>query len=383
MAVATIVATAGMVSHHPAHAQVDDSLAPLADLSIVSTDEFGRGVYWTVDVKNNTVGHHPGTTVRTVKVKIPLSLGITSFRYPLDVEAIGYVTNWSYDDGTGVLTIKNLRPGETARFGANAPDIPSGGQGQIGVRFYAEIIETDPAEPPGFQFNNATEHWLMGNLGGGVTFFTSGDTAVAVQVSDPIPEVGGKTTFTVHAANRAHDTHAAAIVEEDSSQLDVQIQISLSPGLNFSGTQQAPAGTRFQSSTGIWDVGTLGWQDGNDSQLFPLAVSLTSDSLEDLPLEERCLTATVVRAVPWFAFDHSKRENDTATVCLGENPKVPLTNGKISLFYFYPCVGVTSYPCTSADTLELVARAPREDIDLPGLDRVDYFHVTGGGIIDG
>ena len=34
---------------------------------------------------------------------------------------------------------------------------------------------------------------------------------------------------------------------------------------------------------------------------LPVAVNLTADSLADLPLEERCLTAKVISAVPGFA----------------------------------------------------------------------------------
>ena len=109
-----------------------------------------------------------------------------------------------------------------------------------------------------------------------------------------------------------------------------------------------------------------------------VAVTLSNDSLADLPLEERCLTAKVVRAVPWFEFVPSKRENDTATVCLGEDPKVLMSSGETDLFDYLDCVGETSTPCTSADTLELVVRAEQAKIALPGLDRVDIFSRTAG-----
>ena len=83
-----------------------------------------------------------------------------------------------------------------------------------------------------------------------------------------------------------------------------------------------------------------------------MAVNLTADSLADLPLEERCLTAKVVSAVPWFTNDPLKRQNDTATACLG---KTLFRSGAMDLIDYYPCIGATSTPCTSADTLELVA----------------------------
>ena len=101
-------------------------------------------------------------------------------------------------------------------------------------------------------------------------------------------------------------------------------------------------------------MGTL--EPGSSNAIsFPVAVSLTtSESLSELPLEKRCLTAEVVSAVPWFASDISKRENDVAIMCLGKEPALLLDEGEITLFDFYPCVGVTSAPCTSDNTLELV-----------------------------
>ncbi|MYE39167.1 MAG: hypothetical protein F4X27_02925, partial [Chloroflexi bacterium] len=137
----------------------------------------------------------------------------------------------------------------------------------------------------------------------------------------------------------------------------MRVKIGLSPGLTFAGTPQAPSGTTFDPATGIWDVGAMS-RGGTNSYALPVAVTLTSDSLTDIPLEERCVTAQVVRAVPWFAFDSTKRENDVATACLGEWQKALLTEGRFDLVKFYPCIGRTSYPCTSADTLELVTVAP-------------------------
>ncbi len=83
-----------------------------------------------------------------------------------------------------------------------------------------------------------------------------------------------------------------------------------------------------------------------------MQVEVTSD---DIPLSLRCLTATIVQTRPSFDLDPTLPNNDVATVCLGERPKALLSGGEFPLFDFYPCVGVTSEPCTSADTLELFA----------------------------
>ena len=247
------------------------------------------------------------------------------------------------------------------------------------MRLYAKIVESSPAEEaPAYQYNNDTEHWgLDGNFAH--KWLTNGDTAVGVGVSDRFPQPAEGTTFTVHAANFERGAQSGfTSASYNNTQVDVEVKISLSAGLAFAGTQpQEPAGTRFDPSTGIWDVGTLPVHaPGTANPLvlrLPVAVTLSNDSLADLPLEERCLTAEVTNAVPW----PSKRENDTATVCLGDEPKIPLREGDVSLFYLYDCTVAESTPCTSEDTVELVVQADRTRVTLPGVGRVDDFDHRG------
>ena len=347
---AVIVVMVAAVSSLAHAQQPDDSSTPLADLSIASEYVFGSVVRWVVTVENNALGVRPGMEFTLVKVRIVIS------------DAIG-------GERTSVWTIRNLRPGANAENTISSlrtiPADPTAVPEEVAQRLYAEIIEADPVEAPGFQFNNATEHWALVNRRTGVNSFTFADPAVTVaSISDRFPQAGRATTFNVLASNPTPPDSRAAFDRQESRLFDVQVEISLSQGLAFAGTQpQAPSGTTFVSTTGIWDVGTV---DVGASSELPVSVNLTSESLEDLPLEARCLTAKVVRAEPWFAYDHTKRYNDTATACLGD-PPVLLTGGMISLFYPYDCVGVTTFPCTSEDTLELLAHASAEDeIDLPG-----------------
>ena len=304
---------------------------------------------------------HPGAAARIVRVEIPLSLGIRS---GADERGDG-----RYDASAGVWTITNLPPGEDATRVFSAPVQPSVTSGLRTARFYAEITESYPAEPPGFQHNNATENWFMVRSDG-FHQYTDADAGVGIGVSDRFPSTGGNTTFTVHAVNVPKSSPGTTVRQRNQTQLDVQVRIDLSPGLSLSGLPQAPSGTSFDARTGIWDVGDLGTLAAR-AKLLPVTVNLTDNAV---PLEERCLTAEVVRAVPWFILDQSKRENDTATVCLGEPPLL-LTGGNFDLFFFHSCVNDTSYPCTSADTLELVARAVRSSAPLPGLDRIDAGYV--------
>ncbi len=347
----------------PAHAQgVDESLPPLADLTIDSEYDFDGGTlairpYWLVTVKNNTVEDHPGMHVDSVKVEITISEVIES------VEIVR---------STSTRIIRDLPPGGSKSIRVKSwQTIPAvtTGPAKAPQRLYAEIIESDPAEPPRFRFNNATEHWAVANRRevvvvrnprAGVNRHTNGDVGVDVPViSDRFPRPGATTTFEVSAYTPSNEDLGIPELREQSIgqeniMFEVQVEISLSPGLSFAGTQpEAPsnltASTTFATATGIWDVGTM---VSGEAITLPVVVDLASDSLADLPLEERCLTAKVVRAVPWFANDPLKRQNDTATACLGVEL---LTEGEIILFYPYDCVGATTTPCTDDDTVEMLA----------------------------
>ena len=327
-----------------AHAQqVADSLPPLADLTIASEYDVSidRWPAWAVTVKNDTVGAHPGVHFRLVKVRFTISDPVRG-------------------DTTRIWTIRDLPPRGSVRGGTRSlRTIPAKTDGPevAPQRFYAEIIESDPVELPRFRFNNATEHWAIENrreVGGraGVNRYTNTDIAIDVpSVSDRSPRQGEATNFTVVATALATSIRGVGSQFLDQSLYDVQVEIGLSQGLYFAANQpEAPSGTTFDASTGIWNIGTF-----NQIRLFlPVAVNLTADSLADLPLEERCLTAKVVSAVPWFALDPFKQQNDTATACLGDVQTAVDPWRRITLFDFYSCVGITTTPCTSANTLELV-----------------------------
>ena len=89
------------------------------------------------------------------------------------------------------------------------------------------------------------------------------------------------------------------------------------------------------------------------------------------PLEELCLTAEVIYAVPWFEFDPQKRENDVSKVCLGDDPPVVVSEGEIVLWWVHDCVGVTDTPCGADGGLKLFARADHNKISLPAGYRRD------------
>ena len=348
-----------------AHAQrVDDSLPPLADISIDPDFSPGSLVRWRLTVRNNRVGNHPGTTVRVAQVRITLP-------------------DPNGGEETSIWTIRDLKAGGGKVRTISAPRhvALNTGQARVAMRMHAEIIETDPVEPPGFQHNNETEHWAISRSGTNNALFTHGNAGVGVSItgSDRFPAAGAATTFTVHAGNdRGHPYANTQGGDYDSVQFNVRIKINLSPGLTFSNAQQAPAGTTFSTTTGIWDVGTIEAPDTRVYKSLPVAVNLTAHSLTDLPLEERCLTAEVIHAVPWFAFHDDKRANDITTVCLGEDPKALVAKGDIPLFYWLNCVSRTPVLCNDDDTLELLTPLDRAGINR-GSDRLNGAGLVGTG----
>ncbi len=342
--VTTLVVLLGVVAAvcaSTARAQdADDPPTLLADLLIASEQHSlpNPTQNWKITVWNNPVGDQ-GPKFRVVKVEVVINDGINA---PV----------------TEVHTIRDLPAGRSADLFVPFPVISPGvcGSSPVLSRVHAKIIETDPLEPPGLRFNNATENV---GLACPSTKFNNGDAGVRVKVSDRSPQPGGTATFTVLANNDAGPFITGASDHNDV-QFDVRVKISLSPGLNF-GTTTAPDGTTFSTTTGNWDVGTLTPPDQDSAgshKSLPVAVNLTADSVTEIPLEKRCLTAEVTRANPWFAWDGSKRLNDTYTACLGETIPVRLNQGDVNLFHYLDCVGVATAPCTSADTLELLARTP-------------------------
>ena len=358
------VMTAIVTTTTAAHAQgIDESLPPAADLSISAEPSVSILSPWVIAVQANPIGPHPPSPVRNIRVQLraeTLSPGPQIPNVGLEVtvdpsKMTPGVLDY-YDSNSGIWTITELRSNRVApeadiylsHFESDEPPI---------IRVVAEIIGSHPAEPLGFQDNNRVEFWYIGGR-----FYANGDAGVDISdISVRFPEPGGSTTFTVEAESEnrffAHISHRFISNYFRNEQYDVRVKVKLSAGLTFAGSQAAPSGTAFSATTGIWSIDLLEAGSSN-TKSFPVTVSLTEDSLADLPLEKRCLTAEVISAVPWFGSDLLKRENNIATMCLGEETKEPprlvsYSRSDITLFDFYPCLGRTTGICTADDTLEL------------------------------
>ncbi len=135
----------------------------------------------------------------------------------------------------------------------------------------------------------------------------------------------------------------------------MQVKVTLSPGLSFASSNLS--NTTISGNTAIWRAGDLlaVRNDARRTKTLSMPVNLSGSA----PLERRCLTAEIVQVTPPDSEDWSF--DDVATVCLGDGPPEVIDRGEIDLFKYVPCIGVTTYPCSTDDTLELVAEFSLND----------------------
>ena len=347
---------------YPSDARAQAGYAHLSITSLPYDGTSSSPLAWVITVRNS--GHS-----EALNVEVQLTP-----KYARGPERISAGT--TYDRGTGVWTIPRLAPAATARItlrmgGFKFPAPPE----DTLRRLHAEIIGSDPPVVPGSRVE--TEAYYLQSAGSQTSFqWSLGDVGVYVSFEgDRFPERGEQVAFEVLARNDAvgrqypqvpgyHREIILPNFQEASHQDDVEVALELT-GLTFAPQSQQPQGVTLTGpTTADWSVGHLG--DGHvgsklgqlrrvenhfSSRLVQAVV--TSD---DIPLRERCITARAVNYVPAFDLHPGMRENDVDTVCLGEF--APVSEGEIDLFEFFPCVGVTSDPCTSANTLELVTTQP-------------------------
>lgn len=344
--------------------------------SLPTARDHGR-VTWTVIVRNGVVPGRQPAPARGVVVRITVTANGQEYRL---VRTEGFKTKvgvGSFDADSGEWTIP-LIPAQgraeaevapldffTTRFAQDTP-----------VRLHAELMgHHDLDQVIIDERQSETEEWYV-RLGNAFSFkWAGGDAGVEVaQVLRP-PEPGHQTTFELVAKNRRVLFYSDAPKPLSNANLaviqwDVQVKIVLSPGLSYASELSPPTGTSFDPQSGIWDIGTI---RGVGPQSWSLPVIVTTD---DVPLEQRCLTATVVNATPDFAFEPEVRGNDSATSCLQREKRV-VSEGSVILWWYNDCVGVNVPPCTDANELLLLVRESTSGADNIALP--DHVTIDGVG----
>ncbi len=309
--------------------------------------------WWTVIVSNDPVPGHPPAAAYDVVVRITATANGQEYKQhgPTNEPSSGYL-----DSDRGEWGIPFLPPGGTATVIIRPEAFFSQFNQDTPVRLHAELVSHRYlASEAGNQGSIETEDWYVRR--GNAHFFRFPGSEVGVEVNNPnrVPALGTQTTFEIIVVNTSHKDPDPTVTIVPSRTIakvwDVKVKIDLSPGLSLAPGWTAPTGTSFDAETGVWNVGLI---DGrNTVKTLSLPVLLAADNV---PLEQRCLTAAVVRSAPDFALDHRVLANDFSTECLVAQPVI--SEGESTLFDFFSCVGVTSAPCTGTDTLELVAELP-------------------------
>ena len=301
-------------------------------------------------------------------VRVHLDIGAAVIR--------NYVSDIGLDDrdvnlSTGIWNIGTLPAGRSygLEFGT---DLPDGVTVRTTIPLVATLANDAPVEADIYLHNNTATAWKSTP--------PTGNSAEAryisrfeVQIDNRFPEASETATFTIELENLEGNR------SEHSTLYDVEVDIGLA-GLKLSAAPQPPAGTTFDGAPpaagGQWNVDTLHRNSVDGANRYELAIAAALDG--DVPLEERCLTATVAESTPP---PESVRPtvtvaNSTITVCLGQDPPILFEAGDLNLFYVYPCVGVATYPCGSDDTLEMVTTVDGAPY-LAGIHRTD---IPGTGI---
>ena len=296
-------------------------------------------------------------------------------------------------DLEGTWEIDVLEAGESVKLYlyTNLDDKRSPGAQYMMVKNTA-TISSDSSQGTGFLRDNTAVAWaylsriVSSDVRQGVVIRNRG--GVMVSVDDQYPQPGDSVKFTLVAAN-LNPTPGIGVSDTIA---DVEVSVSLGRGLEFaSGWTPNPSQGTFSTSTsssGTWDVGVLrNSKFGEPSETVEIQASLTAESLEDIPLEDRCFTALVsdMKPTPDPGYFLGRLR-----ACLGDDPPVLFTSGKLDLPTVYPCVGVSTstppYPCRNEDNdnsvdsgLELVVSAPVESnptLRARGVGRFDTGQAT-------
>ena len=244
----------------------------------------------------------------------------------------------------------------------------------------AELLRDNVAVGWRIEGQASLEGPSLGNKGG-----------VMVSVDDLNPGLEDSVKFTLAAVN----LNGGGTPRSRNSIVDVEVKVRLTPGLEFAtGWTPNPSQGTFMkedSRSGTWDVGDIlspvSTGSPGNYRTLEIQARLTAVSLEDIPLEERCFSASVSDMLPPPDPDYVMGR---LKACLGDDPPVLFESGGLDLFTVHPCVGVSTstppYPCRNENNdnsidsgLELVATAPLEDhpaLRARGVGRFDSGQAT-------
>ena len=174
------------------------------------------------------------------------------------------------------------------------------------------------------------------------------ELALLLSVDDLRPEAGGDVDFELTAINRNSSEVLAS--SYSNAIADIDIKVELSKGLEFKSEQDwtRPSGFVTSGQSATWQPEAVDPKSGNtipNSREIEIQTQLTSDSLDKIPREERCITARVAGSKPPPSPDYALGR---LKQCLGDDPPVLFEEGPVDLF---------TLDATAQNDLELMAQA--------------------------
>ncbi len=252
--------------------------------------------------------------------------------------------------------VGTLRPGQTSVFMRFSTLRHSGHTtvGQIGV--ITATAESDQPEPDFLLGNNELAVYSFAKTAGVSLHMPYNRLALLLSADDLRPGVGGDVDFTLSA-----NSLNPKISQGTTLIGGIKIKVKLSDGLVFKSDWTPPdtfviSDTDNQSAT--WTPADV---ETNDPQEVVIETQLTSDSLDDIPLEERCITAWVVDSLPPPSPDYAL---GSLKQCLGDDPPLLLEEGSVAFLTSFPCTADAGpHQCQSTPGVAVAARLPSRHAD--------------------
>ena len=329
---------------------------PFVDLAV--TIERGRNRIPQVNITN--LGNQTAYGIR-VEIDHP---GYTVDSDQLSVN-IGTIFPSADDSSKAIWEVEELAAGETVIDLVSQPkDFPPSGMGVINtpgaiVRYVVTVTHDFPADSD--LRNNDAEFYAVKYIRGGLTIYDPVSISVETSiVSDTSTlEPGDDIVFEIKAIYNS-GVESAVVDNAVNIQLPTNVvykehnQVTNSPVYNPI-TEQFKYVSGSGGSADQWKIGDSVYK-GEDIYTLTLTATLTSE----IVVGEHCLTAEI-SGTP-SEVSQADREDNFAVSCLELQQPVPtvLSDGEVSLFTWYDCVGQTNaYPCDSAnnansDGLEVV-----------------------------
>ncbi len=347
---ATTTATQSTVN-----AQVDTYVNLSVEVEIGDTDPDADRVSsaWIITARNN------GTAVAYgVEVDLEFAFRTSTTGTP-DIKWTDRET--CSENIPGVTSSTTCRHGvwSVGRLGAGDEAVVQGARGLPEGCCYparAVIKNTFPVEEERLKSDNASVEWMEVSgtrLGGASRSFA--EYWLEASVDDLVPDPGDTLTFTFKAErdSRLHHSNRTAKVRlklNDGMGTPTARLISES---DFTETEPRTLSDSVAlvphadlSRTWDWDFDL---QHPIYSRTLEVSITLDNPLPAGVARSNLCLTAEMTAAGP----KNSSTRSTSAKTCFRESDTL-LQTGKTQLFTLFPCVGVSTYPCSSSDTVEMV-----------------------------